>query len=270
MLNRKGLNRLLTQLKTEDWIGRMIDTHQELQSPERWGYANLDIHPSSSGSPCARDVELGMLGYRTAIKPKNRRRMDNGTFAHTRWEGYFKDMGILYASEVNVKSDDPQFNGTCDLVVQHPTTGKLMVGEIKTMNQARWRKVPDQHENHNIMMRHLMATERPYVYQLSMYVRMIPKVMNWDISNECFFLFENTDTQEFKIRYCEPDEQLIDEAFANSLLAQHAAKEGKLIDPPYKRDSLTCTMCYKKTMCYLLQDGDEDAWENVNNALKSI
>lgn len=248
----------------------MIDTHQELQSPERWGTPNLDIHPSSSGSSCSRDIQIGMLGYRTAIKPKNRRRMDNGTFAHTRWEGYFKDMGILYASEVNVKCDDPQFNGTCDLIVQHPTTGKLMVGEIKTMNQNRWKKVPDQNDNHQVMMRHLMATERPYVYQLSMYVRMIPKVMNWEISNECFFLFENTDTQEFKIRYCEADERLIDEAFANSLEAQKASRAGHLINPPYQRESMTCKMCYKSEMCFKLQDGDEEAWEKVNLALAGV
>ncbi len=196
--------------------------------------------------------------------------MDNGTFAHTRWEGYLKEMGILHSCEVNVRGTDPLFNGTCDLVVQNPTTGKLHIGEIKTMNQPRWKRVPEQHPNKELMMRHLMATERPYVYQLTMYVVMIPKVIDLEISNDCFFLFENTDTQEFKIRWGSPDARLKEEAFKNATEAQKAALEHRLIDPPYRRDSQTCMSCYKKEMCYKLQDGDEEAWEKVNERLATL
>jgi len=211
-----------------------------------------------------------MLGYRSAIAPKSQRRMDNGTWAHSRWEGYLKEMGILHSCEVNVRGTDPFFNGTCDLIIQNPATGKLHIGEIKTMNANRYRRVPDQHADRQIMMRHLMATERPYVYQLTMYVVMIPRLPEFkglDISDECFFLFENTDTQEFKIRYCLPDQRLKDEAFLNSVEAQKALLNGVLLDPPYRRGSPTCEHCYKKDVCYALQDGDPKYTEKINEQL---
>lgn len=264
MVNKLGLNRLLTQLKTEDWIGRVIDNHQERANPERWKEPDLTIHPSGAGSPCAREIELGLLGYRTAIAPKSLRRMDNGTYAHSRWERDLKDVGILHSCEVNVRSTDPLFNGTCDIIIENPTTGKLHIGEIKTMNANRWRRIPDQQQDRRIMMRHLMTVERPYVYQLTQYCVMIPKVLGLDIDPECFFLFENTDTQEFKIRYGIPDDRLKEEAFANVLEAQKAGMRKELLKPPYQRGSSTCEHCYKKEMCYKLQDGDEEATEDLN------
>lgn len=262
---KQGLSRLLSQIKTDDWLSRMIDLHQDKMYPERWVDADPTIHPSSSSS-CARDVELGFLGYRGKIPAKNRRRMDNGTDTHTRWDRYFEDLGILYASELNTLSTDPLFNGTCDLIIQNPLDGKYLVGEIKTMNEARWKKVPEQMPDHTRMMRTLMLTEKPYVYQLTKYFVMIPKIHQIELSGG-FFLFENTNTQEYKIRYVQPDEKLKKEAFETESLAQESFFEGKLIDPPYSRTSPACTRCYKKDICFRLQDGDEDAWLRVNQRL---
>lgn len=265
---KSGLNRLVKQLKTDDWIGKMIDAYQDKAEPERWVSPNPDIHPSSSGSSCARDIELGMLGHRTQVKAQNRRRMENGTKGHERWEQYFRDIGILFAAEVKVIATDPFFNGTCDVIIENPLTGKRIIGELKTMNSKRWERIPIQVPDKKIMMRHLAAIEKPYVYQLTMYVQMMKEQYNTE--DECFFLFENTDTQEFKVRYCEPDEELKKECFSNPLEAQKAFLEKRLIDPPYSKGSAICQHCYRRGVCFRIQENDPTTVEKLNEVLGSL
>lgn len=266
--NVAGLRKLFVQVKTDDWLSKLIDTFQDKLEPERWGNPSPNIHPSSSGSPCARDIELSMLGYRTAMKAQNRRRADNGTYAHNRWEKYLGDMGILKAAEVRIKSENPPFSGMCDLLIERPMDGAILIGEIKTMNQRRFQKVPAQNEDKTLMLKQLLATEKGYVYQLVMYVVMMKE--EFGTSDECFFLFEDTDTQQFKIRYGIPDEALKKEAFANSLIAQEYYAKRELAPPPFERKSETCLKCYKRSMCLKLQDKDEVSTQNLQSALASI
>lgn len=266
--NVTALRKLFVQVKTDDWLSKFIDDFQNKLEPERWNPPSPNIHPSSSGSPCARDIELSMLGYRTPMRAQNRRRADNGTYAHNRWEKYLGDMGILKAAEVRIKSENPPFSGMCDLLIERPMDGAILIGEIKTMNQRRYQKVPAQNEDKTLMLRQLLTTEKGYVYQLVMYVVMMKE--EFGTSDECFFLFEDTDTQEFKIRYGIPDEALKKEAFANSLVAQEYYAKKQLVPPPFAKNSETCQKCYKKSMCFKLQAGNEVAVQNLTSALGSI
>lgn len=252
---KRGLARLIQQLKTDDWVSRVVDMEQEKGAPERWVAPDLTIHPSWGGGECPREIQLTMLGHRDKIEPKSRRRMDNGTDAHTRWQRYFKEVGLLVDCEIRLNLTDPLWSGSADVILQNPVTGRKYVGELKTMHSRRWAKVPAQVYDRYEMMRQLALVERKYVNQLTQYIVKL-RQEGYGVEEEGFFLFENTDTQEYKVRYCAPDRDMQESAFANAVLAQEASLEGRLIDPPFKRKSLTCRACYRERLCYDIQDGE--------------
>lgn len=258
--------RYLRQLGNEDWISPVIDRSAASKEPERWVRPILDIHPSASAT-CARSVELWMLGYRTAVKSQSRHRMDNGNKTHDRWNDYFEEAGLLHASNVRLVQREPfPWSGECDVILKNPATGTLHVGELKSMNSHRFRNIPDQLENRTEMAYRLAQVEKHYVEQLTQYLVKIPSVYN--VSTVGFFLFENTDNQDYKVLFVEPDERMRSEAFRVPREAQDAAMAGFLLPAPYKKRSPVCSKCWRAAMCYTLQDGDEEAWSQVNEALK--
>ncbi len=263
---KQGLGRLIQQLKSDDWLGRLIDGHHERAEPERWSDPDVTIHPSGAGSQCAREIELGMLGHRSATPARNRRRMDNGTWAHNRWNEYLKDVGVLKVHSLRKRYVDPIWSGELDVIVENPITGAEHIGELKTMNAARWKRVPKQVTDRYEMAKIMLKTERRYVYQLAQYYARIGRERGVD--RECFFLFENTDTQEFKVIYVAFTDELIAEAFANSKAAQEAALRGELIEAPFSKRSPICRGCYHEKLCYNIQDGDEGALMWLQGALK--
>jgi hypothetical protein len=254
----KGLARLIQQLKADDWLGRLIDGFHEHAEAEKFLEPNLEIHPSSAGSDCVRDIQLGMLGHRGPIPARNRRRMDNGTYAHMRWNAYLNDMGLLVAANVRKVETVPfLWSGELDVLVENPATGSHHIGEIKTMNGQRWRRVPPQVPDRFEMTRILLRYERKYVFQLAQYFEKFR--YSHALDRECFYLFENTDTQEFKVRYVAFDDDVIAMAFANQLEAQAMLLQGILVDAPFKQKSPPCRACEHEKLCYALQDGDEEA-----------
>lgn len=207
-----------------------------------------------------------MLGYRTGVKALNRRRMDNGTAAHDRWNSYLDAAGLLYAANVREVMTEPfPWSGECDVICVDPVTGTRHVGELKTMNSHKWRTIPDQLEDRRAMARLLLDYVPGYVYQLTQYIVKLGPL--YDTAREGFFLFEDTDDQQFLVRYLEPDDELREEAFKQPLIAQRAAQAGVLLDPPFRRQSPTCRKCYKNKVCYALQDGDEVLSKHVREAL---
>lgn len=253
---KKGLAALLGHIKSDDWIHRIIDNHHGRVEPERWVPTDPTIHPSWGGGECTREIELQMLGHRTAVESQSRRRMDNGTWAHERWNKYFEEVGLLLMANVRENMVDPLWSGECDVILQHPGTGRRYIGELKTMNFRRFAKVPPQVPDRYEMMRRIEAVEPKYARQLTQYIVRLKE--KYGTEDEGFFLFENTDTQEFKVRYVAPDADIKKRAFGNALEAQKAILAGELIEPPFKRKSLTCRACYRERLCYDLQDGNED------------
>lgn len=275
MTNRMLMRDLIRQVgpteAQEDWVSLAIEKHQENLEPERWSdRPNAVIHPSGSGSPCEREIELGMLGYRSGAKPKNRRRMDNGNSAHARWNQYLDDAGLLVVANVKERLDQPYlWSGECDVICRGPR-GKLYVGELKTMNSRKFRELPAQVDPKQ-MGQVLAETLKSYVYQLTQYI-----VQFEDLHGTCrsgFILFENTDTQEYKVLYIEPDEDLRRKAFEVPHKASLEVQAGKLAEPPFRRNSLTCRRCWKSSICYRLQDDttrEGPEWQMIKRALEIV
>lgn len=266
MTSRGGIGRLLRQLGQEDWLSRLIDQHFDSKGrKESWGKSDPSIHPSGAGSSCEREIELGLLGHRTSIPGSSRRRMDNGTAMHTRWQGYLKDMQILKVKEAPVKLADPIVSGRLDAVVQNPSTGKLTLVELKSVNSNGFRRLPrsttDRKGNMNAMYSWNQPWGRGYVLQFIWYY------MHGDDGGrkfeEAVFLFECKDTQEYQVIYVEPSEELVKESRLRPVAAQNAFLEGKLLDRPYQKGHPVCRRCDRENVCNLLEDGDDATWQIV-------
>lgn len=261
-----SLSRRLKQMQAGDWLGEAIDSAKDFYEPEQWIEPNVEIHPSGAGGKCAREVQFSLLGHRTEILRQNRRRMDNGTAAHLRWTEDLEKMGLLYAAGVRHKIPG-EWSGEYDLICRNSSTGRLHLGEIKTMNEARFRRVPAQGPDFRAMAYELAKSERKYVYQLTQYLVVFKRDVYPELSDEVFFLFEDTNTQNFGIRWLAPDDRMKEEAFKVPEVARLACLEGELLPPPFKRGSLECRSCYRERVCYEEQDGSTQVRDALAAAL---
>ena len=268
-----GIKNFLTQIKNEDWVSEILDQQlfreSNLVDPLHPSTPILSIRPSSSSSACVRNIQLSMLGFREKMLPQNLRRTRNGSAAHERWNEEFKKSNILVAANVKLKVPDIQWSGECDVIIKNPQTNINHILEIKTMNAMRYRKVPEQIKDLQEMANIMVRAEKPYMYQLAQYIHIF-KDTEYTTSNVGMFLFENTDTQEFKIRYVQPSPSLITEVFSLPLLAQENLRNGILVEPPFARMSATCRKCYKETVCYKIQDNNQETIIALNEAIEQV
>lgn len=260
----------VSQLRTGDWLGDLIDRHHDFGDlPDRWIDPDPFIHPSASGGACARSYALGFLGHRPAGTFNSPRRRDNGTDAHVRWTRYFNEIGVLWAGGLRLTTSNPLYwSGESDLIVRNPKTGALHVGEIKTMHSQRYARVPDQSGDWVDMAKRLQLIESHYVSQLVQYVWMLN--LKLGTSMEAFFLFENTDNQDYKLRWLRVDEELVDRVVEPMAQGQRAALRGKLMKAPFGKRSQQCTNCRARRLCFDLQAGKVDAVQAVNDAVDRL
>jgi len=258
-----GLAKLFRQIKHDDWLGAAIE--MQTGEPERWEEPRLTIHPSGAGSACLRNVQIAMLGHRTGFTPHSLRRMRNGTKAGERWDVELRGLGLVVESELRLGNDDQDWSGRMDFLVRHPMTGRLYVVELKTMNQFRFKRFPAQLEDRVAMTGLLERYERGYTYQLLQYVDEGMKQLGAE--PEGIFLIENTDTQDYVVRYIMSTPEFVRRSYDIQRQGQAAARAGVLVPPPFKRMSKTCRSCYREAVCYRLQDGEATATVAVERAL---
>lgn len=265
--------RYLSSLSQDDWIGAMI----EKMSPdvdERWTSPRVEVHPSASGTRCVRSLQLGMLGHRTPELGTSTRRMLNGTWTHRRWNEFFSRTGLLFAVEERIERvierDGRKFrwSGEMDLVLRTPTTGKLVVVEIKSMGSSRFKRLPQQGSPLETGKK-FFESERRYAIQLCHYWSVATETWS-GVDKRAAFLFENTDTQEVVVRWVEFTEEQVSEAFKVAAEGYDGLQRGILADPPYKRTSTNCKGCARRSVCFALQDGDPAVTEVVNERLRSV
>lgn len=269
MATRHTLRSLVGHIRTGNWLERAIVNYDSsFDESEKWVAPNINIHPSGSASKCVRFIQLGMLGHRFA-QTLSRRRMDNGTKIHEVWNVIFGNMDLLYSCDVPLQLTGQSLHigettyesvfwrGIVDVVLRHPKTGKLHIGELKSMNSTRWEKIPDQLVSYEETTKALELVEDKYVGQLCQYYTMFSRFSDIadSLSDECFFLFENTDTQEIKIRWLKFTEDKQKNVLDLPVLAQYNLLNGDLLDAPFERDSSICASCSRKTVCFEIADG---------------
>lgn len=226
--------------------------------------------------------------------------MDNGTDGHTRITNKFEKAGVLVSGGLKLTWFDDDtvsfekdlygpkllervaehgkvlWTGEADLVVGKTNKAEMVyVGEIKTANSRKYAGLPKQDPDKARMSRLMWRADKKYTRQLCQYIVLLKRFIHlWRpgtvVSDEAFFVFENTDTQDYRIIWFEADQELLEDAFKNSELSLRASAEGVLIERPYERTSRTCISCYSKRVCDALEDGDEKEWMSANKALEKL
>ncbi len=160
--------------------------------------------PSSMGDPCDRKTILGMFGYRgDPISVKLRRIFDMGKAIEKIWQAEFESMGILLGKNVRfAHPNNPVISGEYDVMVRHPyEPGRRMIGEIKSINDNGFKKLPPVSLNSADNIVALMSVKdgyvgarfRKYMYQLQAYLYFVEGV------EEGFLLFDNKNSQDYKL-----------------------------------------------------------------------
>lgn len=263
---RSGISAFLRQVVQEDWLSVAIDRHFSRKRPERWVVPDPTIHPSSLGSVCTLEFELGLLGHKTRIEGKVSRIFENGTSVGKRWVETFREMGVLVSYETPVRRDDPLVNGSVDVIVQNPLGGEKSVGEIKSINSRGFRTLPSVTTDRRGNMLALSACSpwiRKYCLQLTTYLTLS--------GLEGWFLFENKDTQDYKVFWVQPTPEMRAECFEDGHPAADAQKAfyaGVLVTPPFRPTSQQCKGCDRQRVCFALQAGDEELWQIVQGQFK--
>ena len=263
-----GIGRLLRQVGSGDWLGRVMDSYFNKSSAERWSQPDYTIHPSGCGNPCALSIELGMLGHRGPMKGKNRRRMDNGTDAHTRWERYLHEMGVLVVAEWNVKLVDPVTSGRVDAIIQNSATGDLYLVEVKTTNARKFGELPKPTADPAMNGAVLYKWHREWYLQFAFYLAHTD--YNGRRLAGGLFIIENTDDQNYVLVYAKPSAEHTAEAERNATNAQRAILQGEVPSRPFPRGDHACRWCDHVVYCGLLDEGDEDAWSLISGQFKKL
>jgi hypothetical protein len=270
--------------------------------PEGWGKPRAYVTPSSGGGECPLQIQLGMLGYSSGFSARSKARMANGSQVHERVQGLMHAAGVLVGAEVRLivfadgycVSHDVSFptrsrlikhhgrvtwSGYLDAVVGRSSEATTVyVGEIKSMNSRRFGSLPRQEADKRLMAKVALRAEPSYTRQLVNYIVTLQRHVNaWrpgtTVSNEGFLYFENTDNQDYRILWIDPDETVREDAFTRGRLAEEASARGELLERPFARESRTCHSCYSADVCNRLTDDTEregDEWTKVRAALSSL
>jgi len=267
------LTSMLRSMGRKDWLTPAMDVYFEERIPETWWGPNPMIHPSGAVGDCARDIQLALLGHKTAVDGRLSRIFDVGKAMHTRWQTYFRECGLLVVEEEPIESYNSilAIKGRLDCALKAPQAIKdeLHVIELKSMNSGQYRRLPEP----KTPKENLYAVARlhgRYVGQWLCYVRAYDEQQRargeQSVQNGAI-IFENKDTQHYKTFLVTYDEELWLKLTTNARAAQQAFLENRLVDEPYLRMSGVCQKCGRRDLCYALQDGDGETWRMVKSRL---
>lgn len=273
------LSKYLQAQQNDDWITEALNRASLLNAPqESWTEPDLKVSPSSASMECPLAVQFHLLGHRTAVNPKSEDRMDNGSDAHKRITHRFQRAGILGLdgedAPIRVPLGPGIWSGRPDIFALREGEDKVVIVEIKTMNSFKFRKCPPQNPDLQEMSKDLYKYVPDYVIQLvqyhEMYTRFGHDYFEFDFSDVVAFYFENTDTQEYVVRYFTIPDRLREIAFENAKKALEYSANGEMIPFPFAQDSLECNRCYRKTVCDKFRNEDPEVVDLIEEALKKV
>ena len=260
--------------QSEDWLGDAIDAfYQELCKP-KWKPVKTLLSPSGCWNVCPRAIQIKQLGYNSRFSAQTRRRMDNGTFMHERWEGVFAEMGLVVMEEKYLAGAD--FGGTPDNLLHKPgNDDERLLAELKSINSNGWRKLPWAGQLKGVYrgasfaptnMAALAKAQPRHVAQWLAYDRLLLE-NGYDIGKGVIF-YENKDSQAYGYFFVVRDDPLFAALTENAHTALEWNRKGQLIGMPFKATSPQCKDCDARPVCFRLVDGDEALVKRVDDRLK--
>lgn len=257
----------------EDWLGEAIDAFfHEICKPV-WKPIKTLLSPSGCWNVCPRAIQIKQLGYQSRVSGQTRRRMDNGTFMHARWEGVFREMGLVVMEEKYLAGAD--FGGTPDNLLHKPgNDDDRLLAELKSINSNGWRKLPWTGQIKGVYrgssfaptnMAALAKVQPRHIAQWLAYDRLLLE-NGYDIGKGILF-YENKDSQAYGYIFVVRDDPLFAALTENAQTALEWNRKGQLIGMPFKPTSKQCAECDVSSVCFRLNDGDEPLLKRVGERL---
>jgi CRISPR/Cas system-associated exonuclease Cas4 (RecB family) len=222
-----------------DKLAKMLEDAYLGQRREDKHTTKKTFSPSSIGyghARCARYWYLAFEGNEfiettDAIGVAN---MANGTLAHERIQGLFRETGILEEEELEITMEDPPIRGFADVVILWE--GESVIGEIKTTRQESFE-----------FRRTSMKPSANHLLQILIYMKATGKKTG-------FLLYENKNTQEFiviPVRMTPKNEKTLENALTWLREVRKAWEDQTLPARPVKRrDSVVCKQCPVYNVCW--------------------
>lgn len=263
----------------DDWLRPAITRHYaKLIAPGWKKPPKKKISPSSSYDPCPRAIQFKILGYDTGSTEQGRRRMDNGTKMHERWEAVFLEMGISASAEEYLENETT--GGSYDIVLARIPEGSVLdpkkdldpellyLVDLKSINSAGYRKLPTLSSFGPNNLGALAKLHPGYVSQWLEYSKLLADA-GYPIGKGYLF-FENKDNQDYQYFFVVDDEPLRLKLLENAHTALKWNQAGKFIGAPFPKTSKTCQDCYVRNVCFREQEGDQGVRDEIKSRLAAV
>lgn len=263
----------------EDWLRAAITRHYAtLIAPGFKKPPKKKISPSSSYDPCPRAIQFKILGYDTGSTEEGRRRMDNGTKMHERWEAVFLEMGISASAEEYLENETT--GGSYDIVLARIPEGSVLdpkkdldpellyLVDLKSINSAGYRKLPAPSSFGPNNLAGIAKLYPGYVSQFLEYDKLLLD-SGYDIGKGYIF-FENKDTQVYQYYFLVRDEPLRLALLNNAHTALKWNQTGKLMGMPFPKTSPVCKACPVRNICFREHEGDTGVRAEVKSRLTQV
>jgi hypothetical protein len=258
----------------DDWLGEAIDSYYHEECKSSWREVKHLISPSGCWNVCPRAVQFRQLGYSPRFSAQTRRRMDNGTGVHTRWEAVFAEMGIVVMEEKFMAG--AEFGGTPDNLLHKPgNKDERLLTEIKSINQNGWRKLPWAGQVKGVYrgaafapsnMAALAKAQPRHIAQWLAYDRILLE-NGHDIGKGVIF-YECKDNQQYGYFFVVRDDPLFEALTDNAREALKWNRKGNLMGMPFRHTSSQCKGCDAQNICHRIDAGDEALKKKVRARLQ--
>ena len=207
-------------------IDRKLDEETKPYVKTKVGFSPSDTND------CARRMVYLLRG--TEITPtfnaRTLRIFGNGHGVHERIGGYFDALGITISKEEELWNPMPPIKAFLDLKIDWHGT---KIVEIKSISDAGFQYLLDFNK-----------PKKDHYKQLQVYLRLT-------VCTQGYILYENKNTQEFKIFTVDYNEKFVDDLFEGYLEIYKYFMEGVLpVRPARSKDSPKCRQCELQDLCW--------------------
>ena len=241
-----------------DWLKEELD--EAIVSGEKlWEEPTTVVSGSAVSTSCVRALTFKLLGHRVPFNAKTLRIFRTGRaiekeiIDNMRASPVFVDANIMIAYG---REKEPTIVGHADVAVRRKSDDKLLLGEIKSIHEKAFDRLPEEHQA-------VLASESPLFKSHERYVKQLNTYLGgrwYGETDEGFFLFEAKNTQRQKVYYILFDDVLLRPDLLLCAGAVDFAERQLLAPVPLERDpggdDKICSRCDHRYLCKRLPEGE--------------
>jgi len=235
-------------VKTPSWLQLLMETTLEQNQP-LWTPPSKYFRASNSGDLCVRSMTFASLGHQVPFAAKTLRIFRTGNAIEDVNVDVLRRAGVLVATNQQANYASPPIRGRFDVRVKRPSDGVNLIGEIKSIHEDGFNKLPPEYDDPDENHENLMLCYPRYVTQLNTYLG------SDDIDlEEGFLLFEAKNSQTQRFYFLRRHEELLRTTLERHAEAFVYLDQLQLAPVPNGRDPCSaadksCSRCNHHYLC---------------------